>query len=49
MIFSFIIDYFRYKRFLLDSYTDYVHLNPKGSELFTKILNNDIKKIINEK
>lgn len=43
------LDYSKDNRFLLDSYTDYVHLNSKGAELFSKILDNDIKKIFYEK
>ena len=48
IFFSTVLDYFKVKRFLLDSYTDYVYLKPKGLELFSKTLINDIKKIINE-
>jgi len=43
------LDYSKDNRFLLGSYTDYVHLNSKGAELFSKILDNDIKKIFYEK
>lgn len=49
IFFSSVLDYFKVKRFLLDSNTDYVYLKPKGLELFSKTLINDIKKIINEK